>query len=308
MKMVCAYCGKEAKGTKEHIISCAILDLFPECYITFDETRNRIHESDPMVKDVCADCNNNRISYIDSYAKDFIARYFIQTYSENDRVEIEYDYAMIQKMLLKYAYNDMRSHKEDCSFFNEEIKQFLMNSDDTIPKENITILCGIAVNVSPVPDAMFGNLKLRWGKNPFFYSNSTIRNINYETGQIILNENIERENFPDLKISYVFRFNSVQFLLLCWDKESNKIEQNRTVLQCQYPYYLMKENDAKAVLPICTDELNYHRFDHIHVRWDGLYEVGLMRRYASGDNYEYKESYERAWKEEEKKIKNEHPR
>lgn len=46
MKMVCAYCGKEAKGTKEHIISCAILDLFPECYITFDETRNRIHESD----------------------------------------------------------------------------------------------------------------------------------------------------------------------------------------------------------------------------------------------------------------------
>ena len=183
-----------------------------------------------------------------------------------------------------------------------------MNFDDTIPKENITILCGIAVNVSPVPDAMFGNLKLRWGKNPFFYSNSTIRNINYETGQIILNEDIERENFPDLKISYVFRFNSVQFLLLCWDKESNKIEQNRTVLQCQYPYYLMKENDAKAVLPICTDELNYHRFDHIHVRWDGLFEVGLMRRYASGNNYEYKESYERAWKEEEKKIKNEHPR
>ena len=140
-----------------------------------------------------------------------------------------------------------------------------MNSDDTIPKENITILCGIAVNVSPVPDAMFGNLKLRWGKNPFFYSNSTIRNINYETGQIMLNENIEKENFPDLKISYVFRFNSVQFLLLCWDKESNKIEQNRTVLQCQYPYYLMKENDAKAVLPICTSELNYNRFDHIHM-------------------------------------------
>lgn len=193
--MVCAYCGKEAKGTKEHIVSCAILDLFPECYITFDETRNRIHESDPMVKDVCADCNNNRISYIDSYAKDFIAKYFIQTYSENDRVEIEYDYVMIQKMLLKYAYNDMRSHKEDCSFFDEEIKQFLMNSNDAIPKANITILCGLAVNVSPVPDAMFGNLKLRWGKNPLFYSNSTIRNINYETGQITLNEDIEKKIF-----------------------------------------------------------------------------------------------------------------
>lgn len=86
-------------------------------------------------------------------------------------------------------------------------------------------MCGIAVNVSPIPDAMFGNLKLRWGKNPFFYSNSTIRNVNYETGQITLNDDIEKESFPDLEISYVFRFNSVQFLLLCWDKKSNKIEK-----------------------------------------------------------------------------------
>lgn len=41
---------------------------------------------------------------------------------------------MTQKMLLKYAYNDMQSHKEDCSFFDEEMKQFLMNSNDIIPK------------------------------------------------------------------------------------------------------------------------------------------------------------------------------
>ena len=78
--MKCAYCGKEARGTREHIISSAILDLFPECYITFDDARNAIHEADPMVKDVCAECNNNRISYIDSYAKDFISRYFRQKY------------------------------------------------------------------------------------------------------------------------------------------------------------------------------------------------------------------------------------
>lgn len=119
--MKCAYCGKEAKGTREHIISCAVLDLFPECYITFDDARHTSHESDPMVKDVCADCNNNKISYIDSYAKDFISRYFRQKYNEDDCVEVEYDYVMIQKMLLKYAYNDLRSHKWDTSFFEQEI-------------------------------------------------------------------------------------------------------------------------------------------------------------------------------------------
>ena len=81
-RMKCAYCGKETKGTREHIISCAILDLFPECYITFDNYRLTSYEADPMVKDVCADCNNKKISYIDNYAKKLISKYFIKKYKE----------------------------------------------------------------------------------------------------------------------------------------------------------------------------------------------------------------------------------
>lgn len=306
--MKCAYCGKEAKGTREHIISCAILDLFPECYITFDDARHTSHESDPMVKDVCADCNNNKISYIDSYAKDFILRYFRQKYNEDDCVEVEYDYVMIQKMLLKYAYNDLRSHKWDTSFFEQEIIHYLMDIEDNIPKENVTVLAGLAVNVSPVPDAMFGNLKLRWCKDPILYANSTVRNVDYETGQIYLNENVEKEKFPDLRVSYLFKFNSVQFLLLCWDKSSDKIEQNNIVLECQYPYCMLKAGNTTVTLAKCTDEFNYHHFEHIHVRWDGLFEVGVMRKYASGGNFKYKDEYEKKWDEEEQKIIDEHPR
>lgn len=223
--MECAYCKMETKGTREHIISSGILDLFPECYITFDSARNVIHEADPIIKDVCSNCNNNRISYIDSYAKKFIGQYFTRKYNEDDIVEIEYDYTMIQKVLLKYAFNDMRSHKEDCSFFDKEITHYLMNKFDNNSKENVTVLCGLAVNVSPMPDVMTGNLKLRWCKNPIFNSNSTIRNIDYETGQIFLNENLKKEEFPDLEISYVFRFNSVQFILMCWNKDSKKLSR-----------------------------------------------------------------------------------
>lgn len=306
--MKCAYCGKETKGTKEHIISCAILDLFPECYITFDTARDKIHQADPMVKDVCAECNNHRISYIDSYAKGLISRYFTQKYTEQDVVEIEYDYVMVQKMLLKYAFNDLRSHKEDYTFFDEEMLHYLLDESDSTPKTNVTVLCGLAVNVSPAPDTMFGNLKLRWCKDPVLYSNSIVRNIDYETGQVFLNDDVPKENFPDLRISYLFRFNSVQFLLMCWNKATGKIEENNAVLSCQYPYHLMRANEAKAVLPVCTDEFNYHRFEHIHVRWDGLFEVGLMRKLASGGEYKYKKLYEKKWEKEEEKLRQEHPR
>lgn len=69
-----------------------------------------------MVKDVCADCNNNRISYIDSYAKEFIGKYFLVKYKKDDTLSVEYDYAMIQKMCLKFAFNDLRARKKDVSF------------------------------------------------------------------------------------------------------------------------------------------------------------------------------------------------
>lgn len=49
---MCAYCGQEAKGTKEHIISCTILDLFPKCSATIDNIRGKVHLRDPTVKDV----------------------------------------------------------------------------------------------------------------------------------------------------------------------------------------------------------------------------------------------------------------
>ena len=294
--MKCAYCGRETKGTREHIISSGILDLFPECYITFDDTRKKIYQADPTVKDVCAECNNQRISYIDSYAKDFISRYFTRKYTEQDKVEIEYNYVLVQKMLLKYAFNDV------------EILHYLLNENDKISKTNVTVLCGLAVNVSPAPDAMFGNLKLRWCQNPILYSNSVVRHIDYVTGQVFFNKNVPRENFPDLKLSYLFKFNSVQFLLMCWERGSEKIDENNMVLSYQYPYHLLKADEGKAKLPVCTDEFNYHQFEHVNVKWDGLFEVGLMRKLASGGEYKYKNFYEKEWEKQEEKLRKEHPR
>ena len=42
--MICAYCGRKARGTREHIISSGVLGLFPECFATIDPERDAVYE------------------------------------------------------------------------------------------------------------------------------------------------------------------------------------------------------------------------------------------------------------------------
>lgn len=306
--MYCAYCGKETKGTKEHIISCAILDLFPECFLTFDGERNKIYEGDPMIKDVCADCNNCRISYIDSYAAQIIKKYFLKKYDKDDVITFEYDYALIQKMCLKYAYNALRASKSDISFFDDGVKHYLMNEDETTPLSNVTILAGFAVNTTPVMDFVFGNQKLQWQPSPFLCENSIIENIDYFSGKVTLRENLRSMAFDHLALSYVFRFNSLQIVLLCWDKSisDESLKQNNVILEIQYPYKKLTES-GNSELRRCTSVYTYHHIRLIDVTW-GQGIMDELEFPSSSGAAEARKQLEILWEEEEKKLASEHKR
>ena len=309
--MICAYCGRETEGTKEHIISCAILNLFPECFITLDNTRNIAHFGDPVIKDVCKNCNENRISYIDSYAKSIISNYFLMKFSKDDVLEFSYDYPMLQKILLKYAFNDLRSHKDDTSFFNHKIKDFLLTEENTIPLRNVTILAGLAINTSPVPDHMFGNIKIRWVKNPIFLSNSIIDWINYDNGEIFLRDEYLPQEFKNLCFSYLFRFNSGQFIILCWDHNitNNNLRLNNVLLTCQYPYSILKTN-GHSNLSRCTSEITFHTEKLIDVIWGQCFfdDITLMRETFSFSGQQYLKSINSIWQKEEERLTKKFPR
>ena len=309
--MICAYCGKEARGTKEHIISSGVLDLFPECFATIDGVRNKVYESDPMVKDVCADCNNHRISYIDSYAKTIIEKYFLQKYERDSVRSFEYDYVLLQKMLVKYAFNDSRSRKYDLSFFDRNVIDWLLNEGDSNPKSNITLMAGLAVNTSPAPDFVFGNNKLRWGKSPLLLSNSIVMNLDYETGKITVRDHFEPESFKKLALSYLFRFNSLQVIMMCWEPtiSAEDLKSNTVVLEVQYPYEILNQS-GKSQLKRCTSETTYHLENLIDVSWgQGLMdEISYLRGTFSEKSQKYFKEVEQAWKKEEKKLAQEHPR
>lgn len=309
--MICAYCGKEGKGTKEHIISCGILDLFPECFATIDGERQVVHQSDPMVKDVCADCNNNRISYIDSYAKAFIEKYFLKKYLKDDELNIEYDLTMLQKMCLKYAFNDLRSRKKDISFFSSDIVNFLLNQNETESLRNVSIMAGLAVNTSPIPDPVFGNMKLRWSSSPFFCSNSLVVNCDPATGKLTFRDNMEPERFNKCVLTYVFRFNSLQLLLLCWDENitDEELFQNKVVLEHMYPYSILDKTGCSA-LTRCTSEVTYHQEKIIDVSWGQamLDEISFMRGTFSEEYQRFLSSVESEWDKEESSLVENHPR
>lgn len=220
-------------------------------------------------------------------------------------------HVMLQKVLLKYAFNDMRSRKEDTSYFDAELINYLLCEEDASPKSYVSVYGGLAVNVSPMPDFMTGNVKLRWCKNPQFFENSTVRNVDYETGQIYLNDDIRMQRFDEMAFSYAFRFNSAQFVLVCWKKNSTRINEDNIIIDNQYPYTRFLPNRNLVKLSLCTNEVNYHHFEMLYVSWDGLFEVTEMRQLAMKDNREYHtfmDQMKRAWLEEEKKLAEEHPR
>lgn len=309
--MICAYCGENKKGSKEHIISCSVLDLFPECFVTIDNIRENVYLADPLIKDVCEKCNNERISYIDTYAKEMISNYFIKKYGKDDKLKFCYNYTLVQKTLLKYAFNDLRSQKDNISFFSKNILDFLMNEDKVEPLRNITVLAGLAINTSPVPDYMFGNNKIRWGKDPVFLSNSIVEHLDYDTGEIRLRDENPKQEFKKMSFSYIFRFNSVQFLLICWEEDisDDDLNSNNVILQCQYPYEILN-NEGNNTLSRCTSESTYHNDMLIDVSWgQGIFdEITFMRGTYSDKSQQYLKRIETLWEREEENLTKNHSR
>lgn len=65
------------------------------------------------------------------------------------------------------------------------------------------------------------------------------------------------KDFEGLLLSYIFRFNSGQFILLCWDENSAKVEQNLEVMKIQYPYENLNNEHQSVTLIRCTNESTY---------------------------------------------------
>ena len=111
----CAYCGSRDPLTREHLWPKALHRRIIEAS---EEKQNRFWlakikkeiPSEPTIRDVCALCNNVRLSVLDAYICEAFDRFFVHKHERHEEVEFEYDYHLLKRWLLKICFNSARIH------------------------------------------------------------------------------------------------------------------------------------------------------------------------------------------------------
>jgi len=113
----CAYCGSVGKLSKEHVWPSCFLERLEGNHAHFSPKSGRVHGGDYIVCDVCEQCNNEKLSPLDSYFCRLYDLYFSNPRGPNEEVLFEYDYDLLARVLLKIAYNTARSAGSETSPF-----------------------------------------------------------------------------------------------------------------------------------------------------------------------------------------------
>ncbi|SEE44728.1 hypothetical protein [Pseudomonas kilonensis] len=132
----CAYCGFEGKLTREHIIPdwYDTANSASDGQIFVERAPDKIVNSDPKIKDVCAACNNVVLGKLDDYGKNLYEKYFSHPVYCKERQKIQVDRRRLTRWLLKVAFNSARANKADLHVLKDYAKDIINDGscDDII--------------------------------------------------------------------------------------------------------------------------------------------------------------------------------
>lgn len=123
----CAYCGFSGGLTKEHIWPKALIQKY-ESLKTYNPRTNKYYIGDAVVKDVCAKCNNDRLSSLDSYLSGLYDKFLGRLIEQGESAELEYNYELLLRSLLKISFNSSRaSQHEKSKALHQTLAQFILS-------------------------------------------------------------------------------------------------------------------------------------------------------------------------------------
>ena len=108
---VCAYCGSNSGLTNEHLFPDCICERTPGSMISIARTSegDKAIGGALQIGDVCARCNNEKLSALDTYICELHDKYFKTIVHAGDRVDFRFDFDRLLRWLLKTGYNTARA-------------------------------------------------------------------------------------------------------------------------------------------------------------------------------------------------------
>lgn len=259
--MICSYCQEDKRVTGEHIIPRSILDLFPECdfNIKYAEDTKYFKSDNIVINDVCENCNNVILSELDAYGSRMVQDYFVKTYEADDELVIPYNYSLLSRWFLKIMFNIARTRKEiETTSFESNLDYILGKSEtSTVP---FSVFGGLSVDMSPLPEFFFDNVKLGVFFNPNFVQGSLLEIVNPMENKFQVRKEKEFMKFDKLLLSGVLKFGSGMFLVFFWAEDITPTEKQtmERLIEILFPYVLLKSDLDNATLERVTHAFNYN--------------------------------------------------
>lgn len=178
---LCAYCknplgGKEHRKTDEHVIPNSLLKLYPKQDLSFHNDRVFVDNRGITLSDVCASCNNGPLSELDAYGARLVETTFFEELDFScygKLMPIELDTSVFIRWILKILYNGVRCQKLDTEYIERCIPYILGETD--IPPANASVLLGLHINLTPVPEYFYQYNPLQIIHQPKFYLDNILK-------------------------------------------------------------------------------------------------------------------------------------
>lgn len=104
----CAYCGRQVALTKEHIWPKNLISR-NEMTHAYNPKTKKLHQSEPVIRDVCEPCNSIKLSQLDNYLAEEFEKTFANIVQRGSGVEFNYSYQQLLRFILKISYNASRA-------------------------------------------------------------------------------------------------------------------------------------------------------------------------------------------------------
>lgn len=143
---ICAYCQKDKKLTREHIIPSFLYEYQKKAegkFVGWVEKAKKVLPVEGVIKDVCEHCNNVVLGHLDSVASEMLNNCGVLSVNyTNKTLVLDYDYHLLLRWLLKVSYNSSRSADNFPCRFQKYISYII--GEQVISPDDVFLLVGLS--------------------------------------------------------------------------------------------------------------------------------------------------------------------